>query len=349
MSDNTGDRLQQIFEPERDLTAAEQEILTELAGIGVDVVSVQRQLMARSPHTPVGEEMLAAVRDGCQDFPANPLQIGRRAYPDPEHDAYLPFRRFDARQGVRPLLLVGQPFTAWRINESGQLESAPLARYAAIALPQQEDETGATKSVTWGHEALSPQVVTVNGQLRDIDLVAEQSYELPTPASEQGSALIAAVYGDQSLQVETIDDGRIAGLMHLAFAAHPEAMIMNGQANAAPRCVALVTERLKALGLEQEVNASLRLAQAVVGAAVTAAAAGRPTEIERCVFDALRSQFYSAAKYGVIALEHGSLQMLSRPDPDDQAHRYMSYEFSYADINGRQYRLPPYSISIDEL
>lgn len=349
MSDNPGDRLQQMFEPERDLTAAEQEILTELAGIGVDVAPVQRQLMARSPHMPVGEEMLAAVRDGCQDFPANPLEIGRRPYADLEHDTYLTFRRFEARQGTRPLLLVGQPFTAWRINEAGQLESAPLTRYAAIALPQQQSETGAPKSVTWGHEALPLQAITVNGQLRDIDLVAEQSYELPAAASEQGRALIAAAYGDQSSQVETFDDGRIAGLVSLAFAAHPEAMVMNGQANAAPRCVALVTERLKALGLDREVNASLRLTQAVVGAAVAAATAGRPAEMERCVFNALRSQFHPAAQYGVIALEHGSLQMLSGPDPDDPTRMHMNYEFSYADISGRQYRLPPYSVSIDQL
>lgn len=305
--------------------------------------------MARSPHTPVGEEMLAAVRDGCQDFPANPLQIGRKAYADPERDAYLPFRRFDARQGTHPLLLVSQPFTAWRINEAGQLESAPLTRYAAITLPQQQDETGAVKSVTWGHETLPQQVVTVGGQLRTIDLVAEQPYELPAAASEQGRVLLAAMHGDQSSQVETIDDGRIAGLMNLAFTAHPESMIMNGQANAASRCVALVTERLKALGLDQEVNASLRLAQAIVGEATTATAAGRPAEIERCVFRALRSQFHPAAQYGVVALEHGSLQMLSGPDPDDPTRMHMNYEFSYADINGRQYRLPPYSVSIDQL
>lgn len=349
MSDNAGNRLQQMFEPERDLTDAEQEILTELAGIGVDVAPVQRQLMARSPHMPVGEEMLSAVRDGCQDFPANPLQIGRRPYADLEHDTYITFRRFEARQGARPLLLVDQPFTAWRINEAGQLESAPLTRYAAIALPQHQSETGAPASVAWGHEALPPQVVTVNDQLRAIDLVAEQPYELPAAASEQGKALIAALRGEQPSQVETIDDGRIAGLINLAFAAHPEAMVMNGQANAAPRCVALVTERLKALGLDQEVNASLRLTQAVVNAAVTAVAAGRPAEIERCVFNALRLQFHPAAQYGVIALEHGSLQMLSGPDPDDRTRMYMKYEFSYTDISGRQYRLPPYQVSIDQL
>lgn len=349
MSDNPGDRLRQMFDPERDLTAAEQAVLADLAGIGVDVVPVQRQLMAHSPHTPVGEEMLMAVRDGGQDFPANPLQIGRRPYADLEHDTQITFRRFEARQSALPLLLVSQPFTAWRVNEARQLESAALMRYAAVALPERPDEAGAIRSVAWGHDAMPPQTITVSGQLRDVDLVAEQSYELPAAASDQGRALIDAIYGDQPTQVETFNDGRIAALMSMAFVAHPEAMIMNGQANAARRCVALVTERFRALGLDQEVNASLRLTQAVVSAAVAAAEAGRPAEIDRCVFDALRTQFGPAAKYGVAALEHGSLQMLSGPDLDDPTGTYMSYEFTYADASGHQYRLPPYSIPIDQL
>lgn len=348
MSNNPGDRLQQMFEPERDLTAAEQDLLTGLAGIGVDVAPVQKQLMARMSHTPVGEEMYAAIRDGSQEFPANPDQIGRRPYADPEHETQITFRRFDARPGTLPLLLVNQPFTAWRIGEAGRLESAELMRYAAIALSRQQGETGAPQSVTWGYEALPQRAVTVSGPLQGADLVAEPAYELPAAASEQGRALLAAIYGERSLQVETMDDGRIAGLMSLAFAAHPEAMIINGQVNA-PRCVALVTERFKALGLDQEVNAALRLTQTVIDKAVSAAGAGRPAEIDRCVFDALRSQFSPIAKYGAVALEHGSLQMQSEPDPDGPSRMSMHYAFSYVGTDGRQHALPPYSIRVDQL
>jgi hypothetical protein len=294
--------------------------------------------------------MLDAVRDGGQEWPATPDQRDQVLYSDAQRHRPVVVVRYEARQNARPLLLVNQPLTAWRIGQDYRLTSVEQVRYAAIVLPEEGEASPLdVRTVAWGRDVLGPQTVTVGRRFHEVALLADPAYRLPAAASDQGQAIFNALYGMRPSEVETIDDGRIAGLLNLAFAAHPEAMVMNGQANAAPRCVALAVDRFKVLGLDREVNTVLGLSQAAIDRAAAAAAAGRPAEFDRCVCDALRSRFSSTARDQAVSLEYGSLRMHSEPDSHDRSGMSMLFIFSYTAADGQEHTLPPYSIRVDQL